>query len=200
MDEERAFHLELLTYYTAHEILTLDETAKDRRCLWRTYGYGSVGGRAYSPEVYLTRGNRVSSLTFFSMRGFEDWRHTEGTYDLPTFQAAVDDMLLTQKVAYGGSTLASRFKVLIMDRASIHKNLEFLLKLNLHIRVMLIPPQAHKFSPLDNGAYGWVVRFLRAHDTIYGRRPIAEGLDAAFTQMPEAAARMCYANCAYYFP
>ena len=197
---ENAFWLELMTYYTADEILVGDETAKDRRVLWRRFGYGPMGGQAYDFEPYLTRGKRVSALTYMSMRGFEDWRYTHGTFDADGFQYATDEMLLSPKARYGGATLASRHKVLLMDRASIHKNEAYLLKLNMYICVKLLPVQAHRFSPLDNGAYGWCVRFLQAQDTYYGQRPIQEGLDAAFRAMPAEAARMCYANCKYYFP
>ena len=108
--------------------------------------------RSSARTVVLTRGRRVSALTYFSMQGFEDWRMTNGTFTARLFQDATDEMLLTPDA--NGTTLASRFMLLLLDNASIHKDDAYLRKLRRHIGVKFIPPYCYHLSPLDNGAYG----------------------------------------------
>lgn len=192
------FWMELLTYYSASRILVGDETSKNLTAYWRPYAYGSNNGRALAYEPYLTRGLRTSALTYFSIRGFEDWRFTGGTYDAASWQAATDEMLLTPRPTVSNTTLASEFGVLILDGARIHGDADYLLKLRAHIQVKFIPPYRHELSPLDNGAYGWVVDFLKARNAFYAREDIRVGLNEAFLQMPEDAARHCFHNCRYY--
>lgn len=45
------------------------------------------------------------------------------------------------------------------------------------------------------------MRFLQepANARKYGHLPIRDGLDAAFLEMPEDAARYCFHNCEYVF-
>ena len=38
----------------------------------------------------------------------------------------------------------------------------------------------YHLSPLDNGAYGLIVGFHKAHADLYGQRPIEAGMSAAF--------------------
>ncbi|KOO35943.1 hypothetical protein Ctob_016485 [Chrysochromulina tobinii] len=79
--------MELMTYYTADQLLVLDETAKDRRNLRPNIGWGFRGITPYVRDWHLTRGGRISALTLFSSRGFEDWRMTKGTFNTSAFQA-----------------------------------------------------------------------------------------------------------------
>jgi len=188
--------MELMAHWSADQILVGDETAKDRRAYWRTHGYGSLGGLTAETEPALTRGGRTSALTYFSVDGFEDWRFTDNTFDAATFRACTDDMLLTPR--RDGTTLASKFRVLLLDRATQHTcDPDWLEKLRLHIEVRFIPAHRHELSPLDNGAYGWVVRFLQTHNVLYAHQDIREGLQAAFSYMPQEAARHCFYNCRY---
>jgi hypothetical protein len=94
-DEEKArdFWMELMTYYTADQLLVLDETAKDRRNLRPNIGWGFRGITPYVPDWHLTRGGRVSALTLFSSRGFEDWRMTKGTFNTSAFQVRLSTPL-----------------------------------------------------------------------------------------------------------
>tara|TARA_B110000046_G_C12928693_1_gene370473 strand:+ start:235 stop:825 length:591 start_codon:yes stop_codon:yes gene_type:complete len=190
-----------MTFYTAEDIMTSDETAKDRSAFWRVCGWGSVGGIVYAEQQYLTDGGRVSALNLFSVKGFLNWRYCSGTYDSTRWCNAMRDMLLTQRA--DGSRLADDYKVLIIDRASIHTSTEssqFIEHLRLFIEVKLIPTKcAMRRSPLDNGGYGWVVRFLQMNNMFYAHLPIENGLHAAFSSMSEAAARHCYHNCNYFF-
>ena len=79
-----------------------------------------------------------------------------------------------------GQPLASHFKVLIMDNASIHKDEDYLFHLGTHIKVRFIPPYCYHLSPLDNGAFGLVADFLKQNAADYATQPISVGLDKAF--------------------
>jgi hypothetical protein len=87
-DEVKAKHfwLEIMTFYTADELLVEDETAKDRRSMRATLGWGLRGQTPFVRDPYLTRGGRVSALTLFSHRGFEDWRFTKNTFTAESWQ------------------------------------------------------------------------------------------------------------------
>jgi len=135
------FWLEVMTFCSADEMLVEDETAKDRRSMQDNVGWGLRGETPVVRDKHLTRGGRVSSTCLLSSRQFEAWCHTDNTFKRDNWQLAMDDMLLTPQA--DGNTLASKFKCLLMDNASIHKDNLYLLKLSLHIRVIFIPPYCY---------------------------------------------------------
>ena len=119
-------------------------------------------------------------------------------------QASLDAMLIHTPQA-DGQPLASHFKVLIMDNASIHKDEDYLFHLGTHIKVRFIPPYCYHLSPLDNGAFGLVADFLKQNAADYATQPISVGLDKAFrvyrtgSEAGALAGRMCFHNCKYRF-
>ena len=155
-DEQRAaaFWTMINTFYSLHRLLVGDETAKHKGVLRRHRGWGPVGVPSFDRDLVLTRSKSVSALTYFSMRGFEDWRYTERTYNMQAWQAATDEMLLTPKPELNNETLAEQFDAVLLDNASIHKDENYIRKLNTYIKVLFIPPYCYHLSPLDNGAYG----------------------------------------------
>ena len=100
-----------------------------------------------------------------------------------------------------GRCLIQDFEVILLDNAPIHHAAADVLdELEQYVKVLFIPPYCYHLSPLDNGAFGWVVHFLQAPENArFGQRPIREGLSAAFSAMPESAARYCFHNCNYPF-
>lgn len=197
-DELRAeaFWTYVVTYYPLDRLLVGDETAKQPGVLRRHMGWGPVGLPVYDRDLVLTRGTTVSCLTYFSTRGFEDWTFTRNTFNAQLWQEATSTMLMTPKPELNGETLASQFDALLLDNAKIHKQPEFLQKLNSHIKVLFIPPYCYHLSPLDNGAYGYVVRYLRQHAQHYARMPIQEALSDVFeNHFSDSTARMCFYNC-----
>jgi hypothetical protein len=191
-----AFWNMMTSCYSMDQILVADETSKDRRRLRQSMGWGVRGGVTYTFDTFPNRGARVSALALLSTRGFEDWRYDNGNFCSVSFVQAMRDMLLTPRA--NGTKLADDFAVLLLDNASIHhKDAEFIRELGLYIRVLFIPPYCYHLSPLDNGAFGWVVRFLQANNNAYGHQSIRVGLDAAFLAMQPATARYCFHNCKY---
>ena len=118
----------------------------------RVRGWGSMGVAPHERDAVLTRGRRTLALTHFSSRGFEDWRFTSRTFTMTKWQHATTEMLLTPDEH--GDTLASKFTLLLLDNATIHKDSEYLRRLRRHINVHFIPPYCYHLSPLDNGAFG----------------------------------------------
>ena len=159
-DEQRAdaFWRMIVTFYPLHRLLVGDETSKHKGVMRRHRGWGPVGISIFDRDVVLTRSRTVSALTYFSMRGFEDWRYSSGTYDSAAWQRATDDMLLTPKPYFNNETLAEQFDALLLDNASIHKDEQYLRKVGMYIKVLFIPPYCYHLSPLDNGAYGCAYR------------------------------------------
>ena len=217
------FWLELMSFYTADELLVGDATRKDRRVMRANVGWGMRGKTPVVRDTILTRGDSVSAFTLFSHKGFESWRYTRANFNARSWQVeaeilrlpasnshsscmaralsqrAMDEMLFTRRA--DGTRLINQFECLLLDNASIHKDPEYLLKLKTRIQVKFLPPYCFEFSPLDNGAYGLVVRFLKAPENadLYGSQPIEVGLDAAFKSVDEDSARWCFHNCRYYF-
>lgn len=194
-DKARAFWLEMMTFYTMEDMLVLDETAKDRRDMRRSFGWGARGCPPFATDSFPTRGGRTSALCVLSSQRFEGWAYTSGTYNAERFDEAVRAMLLTPR-APGQPRLVDRFKVVLIDNASIHKNFEAMV--GPHAQVRFIPPYCYHLSPLDNGAFGWVCGYLQTHHLRLGQGSIEAALDEAFSNMPPEVARYCFHNCNYY--
>lgn len=145
-----AFWTELMSYFSAEQMLVGDETSKDRRALRQSLGWGVRGEKVFATDSFPTRGPRVSALCLLSVLGMEDWRYTEGTYTADGFVAACRDMMFVRDAQ--GLRLVDRFDVLLLDNASIHhSHASFINELERYIKVLFIPPYCYHLSPLDNG-------------------------------------------------
>ena len=77
--------------------------------------------------------------------------------------------------------------------------------LNCGTVVEFTPPYAHLLTPLDNGAFGFVVRYLQRHHRVLGRAVMAgdvrAALDDAFLNaVSEGGALQCMGWCGYEWP
>ena len=168
-DEQKgqAFYAELMSFYNLEDLLSFDETAKDRSSLRASYGWW-FRGRSNAPvqtDVGHSRDERVSALCLFSHRGFEDWRFTLGTYNADVFDEAMEEMLFKPRPG-GVRPLLHDFPVILMDNAKIH-TAAFEQKVHAasggRTRVMRIPPYlAPRLSPLDNGGFGLSARHVHS--------------------------------------
>lgn len=159
----QAFFAELMSFYSLTDLLTLDETAKDRSALRASYGWWFRGLTPVQTDIEHRRDERVSALCMFSHRGFEDWRFTFGTYNAAVFDEAVEEMLFKPRPG-GLPPLLLAFPVILMDNARIH-TVAFEQKVRAasggRTRVMRIPPYlASRLSPLDNGGFGLYARHV----------------------------------------
>ena len=179
--------------YNMRNVLFLDETSKDNRAMRRTLGYAVRGQTPRAESAFETvHGTRISALCAFSLFGFEDWRLTDGTFNTERFDDAVQQMLID-----GG--LIQRFPVIVLDHASIHSSQRFVTMIqNAGGIIEYTPPYCHEFTPLDNGAFGLVVRFLREHAHLVAQIGIEHALDAAFRSVSSTDAHYCFRNCGYF--
>ena len=94
--------------------------------------------------------------------------------------------------------------VVILDNASIHHQHAFdALMAQAGVLVYYTPPYCFDCTPLDNGAFGMVRRYLqRDKARIFGaggngQVPMDMALDAAFRSVKRRGARYCFRNCGY---
>lgn len=142
--------------------------------------------------LFHSRGERVSALVTLSVRGIEDWDMIHGTYNTERFNEAAQEMLIN-------SGLVPLFKHVLMDNASIHTaSFEAAIQAA-GGRVWRMPPySAARLSPLDNGGFGLVVRYLQQHARELAHLTMMEALDHALRHCCNpAAARYCFYNCGY---
>ena len=75
------FLLAVQQLHGPHQLVFMDETARDERTLNRRYGYSKKGTPAAGSTHFLMRGKRYSALGPFTMDGFLDWKIVEGGFD-----------------------------------------------------------------------------------------------------------------------
>ena len=87
--------------------------------------------------------------------------------------------------------------VLILDNAAIHHNEELRdLVEAAHGILLYTPPYCFDCTPLDNGAFGWVKRFLQKRGYL-ARQGLNMALDTAFRAVRPRHARSFFRNCTY---
>ena len=59
------------------------------------------------------------------------------------------------------------------------------------------PTATTHLSPLDNGAYGLVVRWLQRHAEHVQAVGLRQGMDEALRSVSNSDARYCFRNCGY---
>lgn len=180
------------TRYDMGKVIFLDETSKDNRAVRRSFGYALRGRTPSAASAFENiHGTRISALCAFTLNGFEDWRLTDGTFDTERFEAAIQELLID-------SGLIDRYPVVVLDNARIHGSERFKNMIEAAGGfVVYTPPYCHELTPLDNGAFGLVVRFLREHADIVEVAGIERALDAAFRSLSPADAHYCFRNCGY---
>ena len=86
--------------------------------------------------------------------------------------------------------------VLVLDNASIHHSRRF--STMMHAKgfiVLYTPPCCFNLTPLDNGAFGLLKRYLRHH---YFQGTMADKMDNAFKNaVSDRAARRFFRECGY---
>ena len=61
--------------------------------------------------------------------------------------------------------------------------------------VKWIPPYCYHLSPLDNGAFGYVCKWLQNYAFLYATKPVHEITDAAFSSVGAEVGRMSFHQC-----
>lgn len=154
------------------------------------------GSPAIASYGYPGRGKRFSTLATFDYKGFVSWYTIDGTFDKNAFIKGVKEIVLPHIQCFPG-----RRSVVILDNASIHHTYTFVRFVNSRGGLVLFtPPYCFDCTPLDNGAFGCLVHYLRANNWILEQ--LADGFPAALDTAFENAvsrkrARKCMYQCGY---
>ena len=206
----------LVAHFDPEQLFFLDETAKDRRAMFRDYGWALRGTTPIDRRMGAGRGPRVSSLCGFDIKGFVNWYTIEGTFNRDAFIEAVKATVVrpachmhvvARCMSDGHSHLAQlphikpfpgKRSVVILDNAKIHHTHEFVRLVNeAGGMVLYTPPYCFDCTPLDNGAFGMVRRYLQKDSAQHplSDMPLAHALDFAFKSVRPSGARYCFRNC-----
>ena len=63
--------------------------------------------------------------------------------------------------------------------------------------LLFTPPYCFDCTPLDNGAFGWVCRYLQKNERYFAGVPLEDALDDAFSRVGRRLARRFFKNCEY---
>lgn len=133
-------------YQFKHQLVFIDETAKDGRSAIRQYAWSKIG----TPAVVTLpsdRGPRVSTLAAFNHDGFFAWKHTRGTFSRRAFHDAFIEKILPHLNPWPMPN-----SILILDNARIHMYQK--LETVVHSRGALmfyLPPYSPQCNPIEYG-------------------------------------------------
>ena len=114
-----------------------------------------------------------------NIHGFVAWEHTNGTFNREAFEDAAQRVVLQHVGMFPGPN-----SVVLIDNASIHKSLWFISQVNMRGGIVVFtPPYCWDLTPLDNGAFGGVKRWLQQHGSYMTQLGMSTSqmLDQAFT-------------------
>ena len=183
-DKAAAWLAEILTFFDLSQLVCLDETSKDLGALKGSFGYSLRGTPCVCHDLpALSHGTRISALTVFTpYEGFLDWALTTGTFTTDLFVHVTTEQHLDHHGKIRGPILLDHLSAypgyrscVLLDNASIHGNVHKANRPSKDARfvarlaergavVRYIPPYCWFLSPLDNGAYGRLVAWLRANE------------------------------------
>ena len=88
--------------------------------------------------------------------------------------------------------------VVILDNASIHHMHSFVQRVvQCGGMVLHTPPYCFDCTPLDNGAFGLVKRYLKKHVDLFNHVTLERALDMAFESVRARDARYCFKLCKF---
>lgn len=216
MDRARAWLAMVLTFHSVEELGVLDETSKDLDSLKGRFGYSLRGTVCSAHDTFLSHTVvRTSALCLYTVQdGFLDWAMTPGTFNREYFVHVTTENFVDWRGVTRRPMLLDHIKpssdpsqrkccCILLDNASIHKSDEFVARVvGRGGIVRFIPPYCHFLSPLDNGAFGALVQWLKkdSHYQYVQSVGIEQGLEDAFHDLNSDGgrlARYCFRNCEY---
>lgn len=210
MERANAWLAELLTFHSVGELGVLDETSKDVDVVKSGFGYSLRGVECSAQDTYLSHDNlRVSALCLYTVQdGFLDWAFTSGMYNKDYFLHVTTENFRDWRGVLRRPMLLDHVRpaqrkccCILLDNASIHHSHEFVARMvGVRAVVRYIPPYCHHLSPLDNGAFGELVLFLRRRHNWVLQVGIQEALEGAFRELNADGgrlARSAFRRCRY---
>jgi len=192
----------IATYFTANMLFFLDETSKNRGALRRDFGYALRGLSPIDHRGFAPRGEHCSSMCSFDIDGFVNWYTIRNAaFNSQRFLDACEYCVYPYITPFPGPR-----SVVILDNATPHKCYAFVRRVNeLGGMVLFTPPYCFDCTPLDNGAFGLVKRYLQKHGgDIFREMKLEEALDMAFERLDGRVTRRggerafaCFRACGY---
>jgi len=209
-DKANAWLAEVLTYHSVEELGVLDETSKDLDALKGDYGYSLRGTICSAQDQALELNQvRISALCLYTVEdGFLDYAFTPKTFTKEGFLHVTTEYFRDWRGVLRPPMLLQhldarrrRCSCVLLDNASIHHCHEFVDRIAAkRCVVRYIPPYCHFLSPLDNGAFGALVRWLRSHwqyvQSVGIERSMVDGMHDLNGDGGRLA-RYCFRNCRY---
>jgi hypothetical protein len=198
--------VDLLGDYELDDLLVLDETSKDLNVLKGSIGYAVRGQGAVCHDLpALAHRSRTSMLNVFSpIHGFLDHAFVRGTYNTEQFVEATTQPFVDWQGRRRRPILVDYLRpgmCVLLDNARIHNNNDrrFIGRLAaLGAEVRFLPPYCWWLSPLDNGAYGLLVQWMRANPKLVASMPMEAACEMGMRAcMCGEFARNMFWHCGY---
>jgi transposase len=148
-----------LQYFTADQIICVDESGSDDRTGDRQYGWADSGVRA-KVRRWLASRERVSVLPAYTIDGYIKSVTFYGTCTADIFEDFIIDDLLPLCNPYPGPR-----SVIIMDNASVHQSRQYRIVNACRRRgvwVRFLPPYSPDFNPIEE-SFGDLKAFIRRY-------------------------------------
>ena len=206
MEAAEQWLADFLVDYAQFHIVMIDETSKDMGVLKGSFGYALRGEQCIDRSLAcLSHGERISILAAFTIEGFLDWAIIPGTFTSDLFLHVTTEqfvdwrgfvrepMLLSHVGGYPGPR-----SVVVLDNASVHGDPLFRARLAaVGCEVVFLPPYCWFLSTLDNGGFGFVVRFLRANPQLIQQLGMKGACEQAMMAMGDDEAKASFHRCGW---
>jgi transposase len=148
-----------LQFFTAEQLVCVDESGSDDRTGDRSYGWASNGSRA-TVSRWLENKIRVSVLPAYTIDGYIAARTFEGSGTGDIFEDFIVEDLLPLCNPYPGPK-----SVIVLDNASIHHSNIYRIKRACHavgVWLRFLPPYSPDFNPIEE-SFNDLKAYIRRH-------------------------------------
>jgi len=150
---------EQIQYFSAEQIVCVDESGSDNRTGDRTFGWSDSGAKAIVHR-WLAHRTRVSVLPAYTINGYITAQTFYGTCTGEIFEEFIINRVLPLCNPYPGPR-----SVIIMDNASIHHSFHESIQEACRRRgvwIRFLPPYSPDFNPIEE-SFGDLKAFIRRH-------------------------------------
>jgi transposase len=148
-----------LLYFSAEQLVCVDESGSDERTGDRHYGWADRGARA-EVHRWLAKKERVSVLPAYTIEGYITARTFKGTCTGDIFEEFIIEQVLPLCNEYPGPR-----SVIVLDNASVHHSnkvriLEVARRRGVWVR--FLPPYSPDFNPIEE-SFGDLKAYIRRY-------------------------------------
>jgi transposase len=158
-NELRTVWQDALQYFSADQLLFVDESGSDERTGDRQYGWSNIGIRAKASR-WFGRRDRISVLPAYTIEGYVAGMTFPGTCNATIFEEFIIDHVLPICNPYPRPR-----SVIVMDNASIHHTFQERLETACRSKgvwIRFLPPYSPDFNPIEE-SFNDLKAFIRRH-------------------------------------